>query len=86
MILPTGPVTDAEIAAADLKAYAHNLARVGGEACCLAIEEAWGLAGFPPEIVSGVLAGVAGGWSVEGAIANAEAWAPDEDYRREDNW
>ena len=56
MILQTGPVTDAEIAAADLKAYAHNLARVGGEACCLAIEEAWGLAGFPPEIVSGVLA------------------------------
>lgn len=58
---------------ADLKAYAHNLARFGGEACCLAIEEAWGLAGFPPEIVSGVLADVAGGWSVEGAIANAVA-------------
>lgn len=59
-------------AAADLEAYAHNLSRFGGEDCCLAIEEAWGLAGYPPEIVSGVLADVAAGWSLDGAIANAE--------------
>lgn len=62
---------DMAAAKADLQAYAHNLARFGGEGCCLAIERAWGLEGYPPEIVSGVLADVASGWSVAGAIANA---------------
>jgi hypothetical protein len=53
---------DARMAAADadLKAYAHNLAQ-GNDHCCLAIEEAWGLAGLPPFAVSTVLAGIAGG-------------------------
>lgn len=65
---------DAERAAAeaDLKAYAHNLARFGGEDCCLAIERAWGLDGYPPEIVSTVLAEVADGGTLDAAIAKAE--------------
>lgn len=63
--------TDQDAAEADLKAYAHNLARFGGEACCLAIEEAWGLAGYPPEIVSTVLAAVADGEGVDSALLKA---------------
>jgi len=64
---------DMAAAEADLKAYAHNLARNGGEDCCLAIEEAWGLAGYPPEIVTSVLAQVAEGETLGTAIAKAEA-------------
>ena len=58
-------------AAADLKAYAHNLARFGGEDCCLAIEEAWGLAGYPPQVVTDALNMVAGGKGVDDAIEAA---------------
>ena len=63
---------DARMAAADadLKAYAHNMA-MGNDRCCLAIEEAWGIAGLPPEIVSGVLAAISEGASIDAAL---ERW------------
>lgn len=57
-------------AQADAKAYVHNLA-AGNDRCCLAIEEAWGLAGYPPQVVSTFLAEVAGGASDEAAEATA---------------
>lgn len=67
-------------AAADLKAYAHNLARFGGEGCCLAIERAWSLEGLPPEIVSDVLSRVAGGSSFDAAFdaATSPQTVPEE--------
>lgn len=55
MILPTGPVTDAEIAQADLAAYIHAMAQPNGWRACLAIEEAWDLDGYPPQVVTEVL-------------------------------
>lgn len=61
---------DAQVAAAkaDLKAYWHNLARFGGEGCCLAIEEAWTVDGYPPEIVTAVLSEIADGKSLDDAL------------------
>lgn len=72
---------DARMAAAeaDLKTYAQNLARFGGEDCCLAIEEAWGLAGYPPQVVTEFLAAVAGGLSDEAAIAKAISPTPQDE-------
>ena len=73
---------DAQMAAADadLKAYAHNLARDGGEACCLEIEKAWSLDGLPPEVVSSVLSRIAGGASFDAAFdaAISPQVAPEE--------
>jgi len=73
---------DAQMAAADadLKAYAHNLARFGGEGCCLAIEKAWSLEGLPPEVVSDVLSRIAGGASFDAAFdaATSPQAAPEE--------
>lgn len=59
-----------EAAEADLKAYAHNMAK-GNDRACLAIEEAWGLAGLPPETVSCILAGVSEGATLDDAF---ERW------------
>lgn len=61
---------DAQMAAAqaDLKAYAHNLPRDGGWSCCLAIEEAWTLDGYPPVVVTTVLSEIANGKSFDAAL------------------
>lgn len=58
-------------AEADAKAYAYNLRRYGGETCCEVIEQAWGLEGYPPEIVTGTLCGIAEGMTFDEALADA---------------
>ena len=54
---------EAEAADADMYRYHEAMSR-GHERAALAIEEAWGLVGYPPEIVSGVLFGVSQGQTV----------------------
>ena len=68
---------DANIAAAqaDLKAYVHAMMQPNGWRACLAIEEAWELDGYPPEIVTGVLDLVAGGEGADAALK--KMLAPD---------
>lgn len=73
MILPTGPVTDAEIAQADLDAYVHAMAQPNGWRACLAIEEAWELDGYPPQVVTEVLWDVANGANLDDAMDRALA-------------
>lgn len=68
MILPTGPVTDAEIAQADLKAYVAAMMSPTGWRACLAIEEAWDLDGYPPQVVTEVLGLIADGGSMDDAL------------------
>lgn len=68
MILPTGPVTDAEIADADLKAYTKAMMSPNGWKACLAIEQAWELDGYPPQVVTEVLSAVASGVNLDDAM------------------
>lgn len=58
-------------AAADAKAYAHNLPRDGGDRCCQVIEQAWGLEGYPPQIVTATLCGIAEGMTFGEALDDA---------------
>lgn len=64
---------DANMAAAqaDLKAYAHAMMQPNGWRACLAIEEAWELDGYPPAVVSEVLAAVADGDEFDDAMDRA---------------
>lgn len=54
----------------DLKRYAKSL-RTGDYVTGLNIETAWGLNGYPPEIVSNVLSCVATGLALDAAIYEA---------------
>jgi hypothetical protein len=71
MICTTGPVTDAEIAEADLKAYSAAMLSPTGWRACLAIEEAWELDGYPPAVVTEVLHAVATGGNADDALEAA---------------
>ena len=73
MTLPTGPVTDAEMAEADLRAYAKALPSPTGLSACVAIEQAWDLFGYPPQVVTEVLSAVAAGAGFDDALDAALA-------------
>lgn len=60
-----------EQAASDLKRYARSMIR--GDDIAADIEKQWGLYGYPPEIVSTVLACVATGLPLDAAIDEATA-------------
>lgn len=51
----------ADQARTDAARYAANLARPDGWETCASIEQDWALYGYPPEVVSTVLAAVADG-------------------------
>lgn len=66
----------------DLAQYARAM-RTGNHSKAVEIEERWDLYGYPPEIVSTVLACVATGLSLEGAIAEAtDATTPSPSGKR----
>lgn len=62
---------DAEHAKSDMQSYMRCLI-TGNTSGCVAIEKRWYLYGYPPEMVSSVLAKVAGGMSVDDAIGVVE--------------
>ena len=59
-----------ELAAGDMKRYARAM-RSNLPATAISIEKYWGLFGYPPEIVSTVLAAVATGLPLDAAIEEA---------------
>lgn len=64
-----------ETAESDLKRYGRAL-RTGNHHAASVIEKSWGLYGYPPEIVSTVLACVATGLPLEAAIEEATERRP----------